>query len=164
MQFRIASVAAIQDKALRLKANISSTAGNVVNLASNDCERFLLATAFGSYIIWAPLLSIAILVLGWVVVGWAFVAGFGLMVFVFIPMQLVLSKKFSRLRSKISGITDKRVALTSQATAGVRVMKMQGWENNFEDRIATIRTKETEQIKLVNRYRAKNEALFFVGK
>jgi len=163
MQYRIAAVAAIHEKTLRLNLNASSSAGNVVNLASNDCERFMLACAFGSYIIWAPLLSIAILVLGWIGIGWSFVAGFSLLIFVFIPMQLRLSKKFSSLRSKISIITDKRVSLTSQATAGVRVMKIQGWENNFEDRIATIRAKETSQIQLVNWYRARNEALFFVA-
>eukprot|EP00985_Skeletonema_marinoi_P017655 scaffold9736_cov144-Skeletonema_marinoi.AAC.24 len=163
MQYRISAVAAIHEKALRLKSNDSSSAGHVVNLASNDCERFLLATAFGSYIIWAPLLSIVILVLGCVGIGWSFVAGFGLLVFLFIPMQLFLSKKFSTLRSSISMITDKRVTLTSQAASGVRVMKMQGWENNFEDRIAAIRAKETDQIQLVNWYRARNEALFFVA-
>ncbi len=163
MQYRISAVAAIHEKALRLKSNDSSSAGKVVNLASNDCERFLLASAFGSYIIWAPLMSIAILVLGWIGIGWSFVAGFGMLVFVFIPMQVVLSKRFSSLRSKIASITDKRVTLTSQAAAGVRVMKMQGWENNFEERIAAIRAKEIDQIQLVNWYRARNETLFFVG-
>jgi len=162
MQYRVSAVAAIHEKALRLKSD-SSSAGKVVNLASNDCERFLLATAYGSFIIWAPLLTIAILFLGWIGIGWTFATGFGLLVFVFIPMQLSLAKKFSFLRGKIGSITDARVTLTSQAAAGVRVMKMQGWEDQFEKRIAAVRTKETKQIKLVNWYRSRNEALFFVG-
>ena len=162
MQYRISAVAAIHEKALRLK-NDSSSAGKIVNLASNDCERFLLASAYGSFIIWAPLLTIAILVLGCIGIGWPFVAGFGMLVFVFIPMQFFFAKKFSFLRAKIGSITDARVTLTSQATAGVRVMKMQGWEDNFEERISSVRAKETKQIGLVNWYRARNEALFFVG-
>lgn len=163
MQYRISAVAAIHEKALHLKSNDSSSAGKIVNLASNDCERFLLASVYGSYIIWAPLMSIAILVLGWIGIGWPFVAGFVALVFVFVPMQLILCKECSSLRSKIASITDKRVILTSQVTAGVRVMKMQGWEDNFEEKIAAIRAKEIDQIKLVNWYRARNEALFFVA-
>lgn len=163
MQYRISAVAAIHEKALQLKSNESSSAGNVIYLASNDCERFLLATAYGSYIIWAPMMSIAILVLGWICIGWPFLAGFGMLVFVFIPTQVYLSKRLSFLRSKIAKISDQRVTLTSQAAAGVRVMKMQGWENNFEDRIVAIRAKEIDQIQLVNWYRARNETLFFVG-
>lgn len=162
MQYRISAVAAIYGKALRLK-NLSSSVGTIVNLAGNDCERFLVATAYGSYIIWGPLLTIAILVLGCIGIGWPFVAGFCLLLFVFIPVQLLLAKKIISLRSKIASITDERVALTSQATAGVRLMKIQGWEDNFESRISAIRAREIKQIQLVNWYRARNEALCYVG-
>jgi ATP-binding cassette subfamily C (CFTR/MRP) protein 4 len=44
---------------------------------------------------------------------------------------------------------------------GVRVMKMAGWEENFEERIASIRKAEVGQIERVNRYRALNEAIFY---
>jgi len=44
---------------------------------------------------------------------------------------------------------------------GVRVMKMAGWEENFEERIASIRKAEVSQIERVNRYRALNEAIFY---
>ena len=40
-------------------------------------------------------------------------------------------------------------------------MKMAGWEQNFEERIATIRRAEVGQIERVNRYRAVNEAIFY---
>jgi ATP-binding cassette subfamily C (CFTR/MRP) protein 4 len=67
------------------------------------------------------------------------------------------------MRSKIASITDQRVTLVSQAVSGVRVMKMQGWEDNFEGRIAAIRKEECAQIEKVNSYRALNEAIFFVA-
>ena len=44
---------------------------------------------------------------------------------------------------------------------GVRVMKMAGWEENFEERIASIRRAEVSQIERVNKYRALNEAIFY---
>lgn len=40
-------------------------------------------------------------------------------------------------------------------------MKMAAWEENFEQRIATIRHQEVTQIEKVNRYRALNEAIFY---
>jgi len=184
MQYRISSIAAIYDKSLRLNSTssviqpspskgskktdskstkASATSGQIVNIATNDVERFLLATLFASYLFWAPVQSIAILGLGWWVIGWSFAAGFGILILFFVPLQLWLSKRFAFMRSKIASITDQRVTLVSQAVSGVRVMKMQGWEDNFEGRIASIRKTECEQIERVNSYRALNEAIFFVS-
>ena len=182
MQYRISSIAAIYDKSLRLNSTSSviqsstskgsergqnksdnATSGQIVNIATNDVERFMLATLFASYLLWAPVQSMAILGLGWWVIGWSFAAGFGILILFFVPLQLWLSKRFAFMRSKIASITDKRVTLVSQAVSGVRVMKMQGWEDNFEGRIASIRKEECEQIEKVNSYRALNEAIFFVS-
>ena len=41
-------------------------------------------------------------------------------------------------------------------------MKISGWEDNFQGRIASIRKREIEQIEKVNIYRVMNEAIFFV--
>jgi ATP-binding cassette subfamily C (CFTR/MRP) protein 4 len=187
MQYRISSIAAIYDKSLRLNSTsnvlqsspsnskgsmksdnksstkASATSGQIVNIATNDVERFLMATLFGSYLFWAPVQSLVIFALGWWVIGWSFAAGFGVLILFFVPLQLWLSKRFATMRSKIASITDRRVTLVSQAVSGVRVMKMQGWEDNFESRIAVIRKAECEQIEKVNSYRALNEAIFFVS-
>ncbi len=189
MQYRISCIAAIYDKSLRLNStsateqlpssmdrkkgsktrsesgadtSSSSSSGKIVNLATNDVERFMMATLFASYIIWAPLQSLAILGLGWWVIGWSFAAGFGLLLFLFVPLQLWLSQRFAHMRSRIAAITDERVTMVSQAVSGVRVMKISGWEDNFQGRIASIRKREVEQLERVNIYRVLNEAIFFV--
>jgi ATP-binding cassette subfamily C (CFTR/MRP) protein 4 len=195
MQYRIAFIAAIYDKSLRLKSNAvaeqisyrldggdddddatrktsrsssastsssSSSSGKIVNIATNDVERLLMATLFGSYLFWAPLQSIAILGCGWYVIGWSFAAGFGILIFLFVPLQMYLSRRFAYMRSKIAGITDERVTMISQAISGVRVMKMSGWEDNFVKRVMSIRDRECHQIERVNTYRVLNEAIFFV--
>ena len=108
MQYRISAVAAIGDKALRLKSasvDNSTSSGKAINMASNDVERFLLSSMFASYIIWAPVLSMGILGLGTYLIGWPFAVGFVLLVLVVVPFQLSLSKKFGFLRSKIASIT-----------------------------------------------------------
>jgi ATP-binding cassette subfamily C (CFTR/MRP) protein 4 len=164
MRLRIACVASIYEKSLRLSSTHQETSasyGKIMNLASNDVERFIQASLFFNHLIWAPLQALAILSVGLVTIGPAFASGFGLLVIVFVPLQFHLSKKFAHYRSKIAAITDKRVTLVSQAVYGVRVMKMSGFEWRFLDRIQKIRQQEIAQIKKADNLKAWNEALFF---
>ena len=164
MQIRIGAVASIFAKSLRLNSvgggEVAST-GQILNLVSNDVERFMMTTLFISYVIWAPLQAIAILIIGIYLIGPAFAVGIGLLLFVFIPLQLYLSKRFASLRSKVASITDQRMTLVSQAIEGVRVMKMSGWENELQKRIDAARALEISQIHKANKLKALNEALFF---
>lgn len=164
MQLRIACVAAIFAKSLRLKSIggiDKASSGKIMNLASNDVERFLVTALFISYAFWAPVQSIAVLVVGLLLLGPAFAAGFGLLICFFVPLQVFLSNRFATFRSKVAAITDARVTLVSQAVAGARVMKMSGWEWQFNERIAEIRRTEVKQIGKANRMKALNEAVFF---
>jgi len=164
MQLRVSCVASIYSKSLRLSSTHHEThasTGKIMNLASNDVERFLLAALFINYLFWSPMQSIAILVVGWRSLGPAFGAGFAFLVFGFVPFQFYLSRKFAYFRSKIASITDQRVTFVSQAIHGVRIMKMSGYEWRFRDRIQKIRQDETEQITKANNLKAWNEALFF---
>jgi ATP-binding cassette subfamily C (CFTR/MRP) protein 4 len=164
MQYRIAAVASIYSKSLRLSSTHQETnasTGKIMNLASNDVERFLLAALFMNYLFWSPVQSIAILIVGWMSLGPAFAAGFALLIFVFVPLQFYLSNRFAHFRSRIAAITDRRVTFVSQAVNGARVMKMSGYEYRFLERIQEIRKEEIGQIARANRLKAWNEALFF---
>ncbi len=164
MQLRISCVASIYAKSLRLSSTHQETntsTGKIMNLASNDVERFLLAALFINYLFWSPIQAIVILVVGWFSLGPAFAAGFALLVFGFVPFQFFLSRKFAFFRSRIAAITDRRVNFVSQAVHGARVMKMSGYEWRFLDRIQDIRQEEISQISKANRLKAWNETLFF---
>ena len=164
MQLRVSCVAMIYNKSLKLSSThqeTSASSGRIMNLASNDVERFLLAALFISHLIWSPIQSIAILIVGWIQMGPSFAVGFCLLIFGFVPLQFYLSNRFSLLRSKIAGITDQRVNFVSQAVQGSRVMKMSGYEYRFLDRIMEWRHKEVCQITQANRLKALNEAMFF---
>lgn len=189
MQLRIATVATIYAKSLRLSSiggNKGTTSGELLNLASNDVERFLFASLFLSYLFWAPLEALVVLFVGVDRIGSAFAAGY-VVLFTFVPMQFFLGKRFAKLRSQVSAripnvvvllsrhiaslcshsrtqvaaLTDKRVSLLSQAIAGVRVMKMSGWENEFRSKVDATRSDEVQKVKSASRFRALNEAIFF---
>jgi hypothetical protein len=109
MRYRIGAIAAIHDKTLQLASasvDYATSSGRAINLATNDVERLMMACICGSYIIWTPLLSIGIFGIGWYNFGWPFASGFVLLVFVIVPFQLSLSKKFAFMRSEIASITD----------------------------------------------------------
>ena len=102
MQFRIASVAAVFSKALRLSSVGGHTSpGQIMNLISNDVERYLITTLFISYLFWAPVQAIGILFVGIYIIGYSFAAGVLLLVTFFVPLQFYLSKKFGILRSRV---------------------------------------------------------------
>lgn len=164
MQIRIACVANIYAKTLRLSATHQETAassGKILNLASNDVERFMMAALFINYLFWAPVQSLAILGVGIWLLGPAFAAGYAILIVVIVPLQFYLSNRFAFFRSKIAALTDRRVNLVAQAVYGSRVMKMSGWEWQFFDRIQSIRKQEILQISKANHLKAWNEAIFF---
>jgi ATP-binding cassette, subfamily C (CFTR/MRP), member 4 len=164
MQIRIACIAAIYDKCTRLPSvsdSSSSSYGHVMNLVSNDVERFLMAALFINYIFWGPILFIAILIVGYLLMGWSFCAGLALLILVFIPLQLYLSYMFAHYRSTVAALTDRRVSFVAEAIRGVRVMKMSAFELLFLDRIMHYRKDEVSKIAQANTLKAWNEALIF---
>jgi ATP-binding cassette subfamily C (CFTR/MRP) protein 4 len=164
-EIRIATIASIYSKTLRLGSIFSqdsASSGHILNLASNDVERFLYASIFLSHLFWGPVEALCVLIIGLVTVGPPFAAGFALL-FILVPLQFYLSKKFASYRSKIAKITDERVTLVSQVVAGIRVVKMSGWELTFLEKIRSIRRKEVKVIQEASRLKAWNEAIFFAA-
>ena len=102
MQYRISAVAAIYSKSLRLPS-VSGQAipsGKIVNLATNDVERFLLACVMISYLFWGPVQALAVLGVGLKVIGPAFIAGYAVLL-VIVVLQFYLGRRFAVLRSKV---------------------------------------------------------------
>jgi len=161
MAMRLGLLAAIYSKALKLSSvGGAISSGQVVNLASNDVERYLSGSPLMIYFIYAPIEALAVLAAGCSIMGWAFAAGFGLLL-IFIPLQLYLARRFASLRSKVAAITDSRCNLVSQACQGVRLMKMYAWEFKFAERIETIRAREMNKIIKASEYKSLNEAINF---
>jgi ATP-binding cassette, subfamily C (CFTR/MRP), member 4 len=103
MQLRIAAIATIYSKTLRLSSigGLQATSsGQLCNLASNDVERFLYGALFLPYLYWGPVEAIAVLVIGLYRMGVAFAAGYAVLFFV-VPLQFVLGNRFATFRSQV---------------------------------------------------------------
>ncbi|XP_073971778.1 probable multidrug resistance-associated protein lethal(2)03659 [Rhodnius prolixus] len=148
MKARVAACSLVYRKALRLsKISLGqTTVGQIVNLLSNDVNRFDIAFIFLQYLWLGPLQTCIVTYLMWQQVGPAAVIGL-VTLFIFIPLQGWLGKKSSSLRMKTAIRTDERVRLMNEIINGIQVIKMYTWEKPFSQLVALARRKEIGVIK-----------------
>ncbi|XP_037656315.1 multidrug resistance-associated protein 4 isoform X2 [Choloepus didactylus] len=155
MRLRIAMCHMIYRKALCLSnaAMGKTTTGQIVNLLSNDVNKFDQA---------GPLQAIAVTVLLWMEIGISCLAGMAV-VLILLPLQSCFGKLFSSLRSKTATFTDVRIRTMNEVITGIRIIKMYAWEKSFAELITTLRKKEISKVLRSSYLRGMNLASFFVA-
>ena len=149
-------------QALRLsnKAIGESTIGQMVNLLSNDVNRFDSYPMFLHYLWAGPLQFVLVMYLSWKSIGNATFVG-GALILLFVPFQSWIGKKFSQLRSETAKKTDIRIRIMSEIIQGIKVIKMYAWENSFAKLAADVRKEEIKIIQKTCLYKSINSIFFF---
>ncbi|XP_023940125.2 ATP-binding cassette sub-family C member 4 [Bicyclus anynana] len=148
MRVRIASCSVIYRKILKLnRIGMSKTeTGQVINLMSNDVNRFDTAALYLNSIWVMPIVVPIVSYLVWQHIGWATLAAL-LVIFVqSVIIQAYLSQRQGALRGKIAKRTDQRVKVMSELVNGVQVIKMYAWEIPFEKLVDKLRKHEVKFI------------------
>ncbi|KAL7641520.1 UNVERIFIED_CONTAM: hypothetical protein RMT77_007391 [Armadillidium vulgare] len=155
---------AVYRKALRLstKAAKDTTVGQMVNLLSNDINRFEASIPFAHFIWIGPLQTIISTSILWYEIGPSCLAGIFLLI-LYIPMQVFMGKIFSKYRRKTAQQTDERIQLISEVVNVMKVIKMYTWERAFTKHIEDARWLELKKILRANFFRALNMTLFFTS-
>ncbi|KAK0084066.1 hypothetical protein PV325_007667 [Microctonus aethiopoides] len=124
MRIRVACCSLIYRKSLRLSKLVlnSDAAGQMINLLSNDVNRFDLLPMVFAYL-W--IMPIAIIIIGyimWQIMGLSTFAGIGALLLMAVPLQTYISIISGKLREKIAQLTDRRIQLMSEIIAGIQVL------------------------------------------
>ncbi|KAI2474095.1 ATP binding cassette (ABC) transporter subfamily C member [Diabrotica virgifera virgifera] len=164
MRARAACSALVYRKLLKLsQASLNKTpGGKLVNLLSNDLQRFDIASMYLNFIWVMPFQAAICFYIMYRSVGIAALAGTAFMLFEGIVMQGYLSRLQGTLRSKIAEKTDFRVKLMNELVAGIKVIKMYAWENYFAKVVETARTKELKNIATTSQIRGFHTALMVI--
>uniref|UniRef100_A0A5G2RCQ7 Multidrug resistance-associated protein 4 n=1 Tax=Sus scrofa TaxID=9823 RepID=A0A5G2RCQ7_PIG len=162
MRLRVAVCHMIYRKALRLSnlAMREASTGQIVNLLSNDVNRFDQVTMFLHFLWVGPLQTVVVTALLWMEVGISCLAGMAVLILLLL-LQSCIGKSFSSRRSKTAAYTDDRIRSVSEVITGIRTVKMYTWEKSFADLIARLRRKEISKILTSSYLRGLNLASFF---
>ncbi|XP_044727747.1 ATP-binding cassette sub-family C member 4-like [Chrysoperla carnea] len=160
MRIRIACCSLIYRKILRLKvSSLSQTSnGQIINLLSNDVNRFDFVFVFLYYILISPIQLIIVSYFLWENVQFSCLCGITVIALMTLPVQGYLGKLFGMLRKKTAKLTDKRVLLMNEIISGIQVIKMYAWEKPFENYVRNARINEIKKIKYSNYLNAYNLA------
>ncbi|GFN98114.1 cystic fibrosis transmembrane conductance regulator [Plakobranchus ocellatus] len=164
MRMRIACCSLMYKKCLRLsnKALNESSVGQIVNLMSNDVNRFDQAVIFLHFLWVGPLQALAVLIILWYELGPSVLAGF-LVLVLLIPVQGFMGKLFSKLRQKTAVHTDERVKVMNEIISGMRVIKMYCWEKPFGQLVEKIRGLEIAQLRDTRRAQSTILVPYFIA-
>ncbi|XP_055398779.1 ATP-binding cassette sub-family C member 4-like [Bubalus kerabau] len=162
MRLRVAVCHMIYRKALHLSSPAmgKTTTGQIVNLLSNDVNRFDQVMMFLHYLWVGPLQAVTVTALLWMEIGISCLAGMAVLI-ILLLLQSCFGKLFSSFRSKTAALTDKRIRTMSEVITGIGTIKMNAWEKSFIDLITRLRSKEISKILKSSYLRGMNLASFF---
>lgn len=143
MKVRIACCSLIYRKALKLskKAMSGTTVGQMVNLLSNDVNRFDRCVLHVHHLWLVPIETIVVFSLMYAYLGFTCAVGVGFLSF-YLPLHMYLGRLNSMLRLKTALRTDERVRLMNEIVNGIQVIKMYTWEQPFARLVHLARRKE----------------------
>ncbi|CAB1327868.1 unnamed protein product [Coregonus sp. 'balchen'] len=154
MKMRVAMCHMIYRKALCLSSAAmgKTTTGQIVNLLSNDVNKFDEVTIFLHFLWVGPLQAAAVLGLLWVEIGPSCLAGMAVLV-VLMPTQTMFGRLFSKFR----------IRTMNEVVSGIRIIKMYAWEKPFSALVNDVRRKEISKIMSSSYLRGLNMASFFAA-
>ncbi|KAG7502092.1 Multidrug resistance-associated 4 [Solea senegalensis] len=164
MKIRVAMCHIIYRKALCLNntAFSKTTTGQIVNLVSNDVNKFDEVTLHLHFLWIGPLQAVVVIVLLIYAIGPSCLAGMAVF-FILMPLQTMFGRLFSRLRAETAVFTDDRIRTMNEVISGIRVIKMYGWEKPFIALVDEVRRMEIGKIMKSSYLRGLNMASFFVA-
>ncbi|KAG0275623.1 Canalicular multispecific organic anion transporter 2 [Linnemannia exigua] len=150
VETKAALISMIYRKSLRLSpgSRKKSTTGEITNHMAVDAEQWNDGMVFLSTWVSIPLeIGIALFLL-YRFMGWTMIAGFLGMVLL-LPLQALQARVFEMMQARKLEAMDQRIRLTTEVLAGIKIVKIYGWESAFLQRILSVRNQELVALKMI---------------
>ncbi|KAF9319799.1 Canalicular multispecific organic anion transporter 2 [Podila horticola] len=143
IEARTALVSMIYRKALKLSpfAKQSLTPGEISNHMSVDSDKWSVALDLLPMWVSVPFEICLALWLLYRQLGWASMAGLATIIAVS-PLQGYVAAFFSKAKDEKLAAMDNRIRLVNEVLAGIKIVKLYGWESSFRSKIAVYRNRE----------------------
>ncbi|KAK3576577.1 hypothetical protein CHS0354_011254, partial [Potamilus streckersoni] len=160
MRIKSALIAAIYKKALVLKNEVfkETTAGEIMNFISVDCERVQVITNDLHKLWSAPMLMILAMGLLYNTLGSSVISGLGVLLLL-IPINGITAIKQRQFQTRQMAFKDSRIKLMNEILYGIKVVKLHSWESFFHKKV--LETRNQELINLRNAAYVNAFSLFF---
>ncbi|KAF9577890.1 Multidrug resistance-associated protein 1, partial [Lunasporangiospora selenospora] len=150
IEARTALISMIYRKALKLSpsARQSETPGEICNHMSVDAERW--SDALTLLPLWFSI-PLEICIALWLLynqIGWSALASLGTIIAVS-PFQAWIAAFFTRAKDEKLEAMDNRIRLVNEVMAGIKIVKLYGWESSFMKRISRYREREMAILKKI---------------
>ena len=151
-------------KTMRLSAagRDGGTTGEVLNHMQLDAQRVGDLMLFIN-VLWSGVLqTVGYMALLYYYIGWAAVGGFTIMV-VLVPLQKYFFKVIAALRGDQMKLTDRRVKLQNEALSGVKILKLNAWEDPLREEVEQVRGEEIKKGAKIANVNAVNMSIMNTG-
>lgn len=157
ISLRGAALHLLFQKLSRLRRN-SESVGQLLNIVSSDVERLRDALQYSLFIFTTPVTLIAIIILGYWLLGPSIFAGFVVLI-LSVPFQTKMAKLAGTLRRESAAITDRRVKMMLEILNAAQLIKLYAWEEPFQDKIARVRAEEIVKVRRASYVKSVNTAV-----
>ncbi|OAQ30094.1 hypothetical protein K457DRAFT_73774, partial [Linnemannia elongata AG-77] len=161
VEIRTALIAMVYRKSLRLSnaAKQSNTAGEISNHMSVDAERWLHAVTSLPTLVSIPYEIALALWLLYNQIRWSIFIGLVLIV-ALMSTQGFIVKAYMKAKIKKMEAADNRMRLMNEILAGIKIVKLYGWEDSFKRRVTTYRDQELVNLKFFGKLQVFMSTMF----
>ncbi|XP_030837464.1 multidrug resistance-associated protein 5 isoform X2 [Strongylocentrotus purpuratus] len=144
-RLRAAVVSTIYRRAISVRTLKGKSAGEIINLCTNDGQRLYEMGLWGPTLLCGPPIAIAGIIYTYFLIGPSALFGTGLF-FMFYPITMGMAKLVAHFRRQAIQITDKRVRLMNEVISSIKLIKMYAWEMPFSQKISNMRGEEQKAL------------------
>ncbi|KAG1671334.1 Canalicular multispecific organic anion transporter 2 [Nymphon striatum] len=109
---------------------MKTNTGEIMNILTNDMNRFNSDFAYIFFVITSPLQCIIVCVILWINIGALPIIGM-LGILIMIPLQILFGRSLFEFRKKVLKATDARIKLIYEIITSMKIIKLYAWEDSF---------------------------------